>query len=259
MTTRILVTGATGNVGRELLAQLSEVEVVTPQRDRVDLARPESLRDCLRGVDAVFLLWPLHSGAALPGVLAEIARHARRVVFLGSGGVRDLSMDRQEELIRRCGLEWTVLRPSTFAVNTRWWAGQIRAGDQVRGSHGGLGMALLHEADIAAVAVRALTADGHHGRVYRLTGPAVLSQAEQVRILGEVLGRPLRWVELDRPAARAQLIADGIPLSFVDVLLDAYATMAAQPDPEITADVAAVTGRPARTFRQWVADHRAEF
>ncbi|MGW0516433.1 NADPH:quinone reductase [Crossiella sp. NPDC003009] len=258
MTTRVLVTGATGNVGRRVVAQL-EAEVLVLPRDRADLARPESLTGSLRGVDAVFLIWPLHSGEALPGVLAEIAKHARRVVFLGSGGVRDLSMDAQEELIRRSGLEWTVIRPSTFAVNARWWAAQIKAGEEVRGAYGGLGLPMLHEADIAAVAVRALTGEGHHGQVYRLTGPEVLSQAEQVRIISEVLGRPLRWVELDRAAARRQLLADGLSLSFVDVLLDAYAAMSSQPSPEITDTVAAVTGSPARTFRQWVADHAAEF
>ncbi|MEV0085190.1 NAD(P)H-binding protein [Saccharopolyspora sp. NPDC050642] len=271
----ILVTGATGNVGRQILAHLlakpdvairamvrtpamadlpDGVEVV-----RGNLAEPESLHGCLRGVDAVFLMWPLHTGEVLPAVLEVIATQARRVVFLGSGGVGDLTMDQQQQLIEQRGLESTVIRPSTFAVNALWWAKQIRAGDVVRGAYGELPLAMLHEADIAAVAVQALTSDGHDGATYRLTGPQVLSQAEQVRIIGEAIGRPLRWEELSPQDARQQLVADGFPPSFVDVLLDAYATMITWPVPEITTTIEAVTGTPARTFRQWVIDHATDF
>jgi uncharacterized protein YbjT (DUF2867 family) len=259
----ILVTGATGNVGRHVVAQLcaAGVPVRALTRDPaavfppgVEVARGD-LRDPLdlRGVDGVFLMWPLHSGAALPSVLDAVGD--RHVVYLGSGGVRDLTMVAQAELVSHCP-QWTVLRPSTFAVNALWWAGQIRAGDEVRGAHGDLAMAMLHEADIAAVAVRALL-DGRVGQVYDLTGPEALTQAEQVRIIGEVLGRPLRWVELPRVEARAQLLADGLPESFVDVLLDTYAVMPRLP--VVTSTVADVTGRPARTFARWVADHAADF
>jgi len=263
----ILVTGATGNVGRQVIAQApgavralsrtpgrfpAHVETVS-----ADLSDPATLVPALRGVEAVFLMWPLRTAAALPGVLEVIG--ARRVVFLGSGGVSDLTMDEQQEVFARSGLEWTVIRPSTFAVNALWWARQIRAGDVVRGIHGDLGLAMLHEADIAAVAVRALTDAACAGEVYDLTGPAVLTQAEQVRIIGEVLGRPLRWEEVSRAEARGQMTADGFPESFVDVLLDAYAAMSAWPAPAITTTVAEVTGLHARGFRCWVGDHGREF
>ncbi|GLY65862.1 NAD(P)H-binding protein [Amycolatopsis taiwanensis] len=270
-----LVTGATGNVGRQVIAQLldaSDTAVRAVTRNPAaaglpdgvvavpaDLAEPESLDGCLRGVDAVFLMWPLHSGEALPAVLDVIKRHAHRVVFLGSGGVRDLTMDQQQELIAQSGLEWTAIRPSTFAVNALWWAEQIRAGDVVRGVYGELGMAMLHEADIAAVAVQALTSQEHAGMAHHLTGPQVISQAEQVRIIGEAIGRPLHWEEVSRPDARQQMINDGFPLSFVDVLLDTYAMMMTWPRPEVTSAVEDVTGAPARTFRQWAADHAAAF
>jgi uncharacterized protein YbjT (DUF2867 family) len=258
----ILVTGATGNVGRQAVAQLcaagvpvraltrntatfpSGVEVV-----HGDLRGPLDLRD----VDAVFLMWPLHTGAALPAVLDAIGD--RHVVYLGSGGVRDLTMAEQAALVSSRP-HWTVIRPSTFAVNALWWGRQLRAGDEVRGFRGDLAMAMLHEADIAAVAVRSLL-DGRVGETFDLTGPAALTQAEQVRTIGEVLGRPLRWVELPRLDARAQLLADGLPESFVDVLLDVYATMPRRP--AVTDTVAEVTGRPALTFADWVADHAAEF
>jgi uncharacterized protein YbjT (DUF2867 family) len=258
----IMVSGATGNVGRQVVAQLCAAGVPVRALTRRDADFPAGvevvrgdLRDPLdlRGVDAVFLMWPLHSGAALPGVLDAIGD--RHVVYLGSGGVRDLSMADQAALVAKRP-QWTVSRPSTFAVNALWWARQLQAGDEVRGTHGDLAMAMLHEADIAAVAVRSLL-DGRTGETFDLTGPQALTQTEQVRVIGEVLGRPLRWVELPRAAARVQLLADGLPESFVDVLLDVYAVMPRRPS--VTTTVADVTGRPARTFAEWVSDHAAAF
>ncbi|MFL6118627.1 NAD(P)H-binding protein [Actinophytocola sp.] len=259
----ILVTGATGNVGRQAVAQLCSAGVPVRALTRNATATfPDGvkvvhgdLRDPLdlRGVDAVFLMWPLHTAAALPGVLDAVG--GRHVVYLGSGGVRDLTMAEQAALVAGCP-RWTVIQSSTFAVNALWWARQLRAGDEVRGAHGDLAMAMLHEADIAAVAVRSLL-DGRLGETFDITGPAALTQVEQVRVMSEVLDRPLRWVELPRAEARAQLLADGLPGSFVDVLLDVYAVMPRRPT--VTATVAEVTGRPARTFAEWVTDHAAEF
>ncbi|MFF2810089.1 NAD(P)H-binding protein [Streptomyces sp. NPDC058000] len=285
---RVLVTGATGNVGRQVTTQLVaaggvEVRALTrcPETAglprgvevvRGDLSDADGLDAALEGVDAVFLMWPFHGCAPAAPVVAALGRHARRVAFLSSVSVQDgVEPEAQpgpvgqwhravEQRIERSGLEWTHLRPSTFAANTLWWADQIRAGDTVRGAYGALSMVLLHEADIAAVAVRALTEDGHAEAVYTLTGPAALTQIEQVRVIGDVLGRPIRWEELSRDAARRQLLADdGFPDSFVDPLLDGYAEMLAAPRPAVTGTVAAVTGAPARTYRDWVADHAADF
>ncbi|MEU5611280.1 hypothetical protein AB0H03_21500 [Streptomyces sparsogenes] len=178
----------------------------------------------MKGADAVFLMWPFHDAGPAPAVVDALTWHTGRVVFLSSGAVQEgVAPERQphpvgrsharvEQLIERSGLVWTHLRPSTFAADTLWWADQIRAGDVVRGAYGAVAMALLHEADIAAVAVRALTEDGHHRAAYALTGPEVLTQAEQVRVIGEVLGRPLSA----QPVVRA-----------VKKVVDAYATLRA--------------------------------
>ncbi|MGW2628833.1 NAD(P)H-binding protein [Streptomyces chattanoogensis] len=285
---RILVTGATGNVGRQVVSQLLAAQAGgvraltrTPGQARLpqnvevyqgDLADSHALQSALNEVDAVFLMWPFHSAEPAAAVVDAIKRHARRVVFLSSGAVQDkVAPERQphpvgrshaavEQCIEQSGLEWTRLRPSTFAANTLWWAGQIRAGDVVAGAYGALPMALLHEADIAGVAVRALTEDGHDRKTYTLTGPEVLTQAEQVHTIGEVLGRPIRWKELSREAARARLLADdSFPDSFVDVLLHGYADMMAAPRPAVTSVIEAVTGRQARTYHDWVADHVTDF
>ncbi|MFG2396534.1 SDR family oxidoreductase [Streptomyces lydicus] len=285
---RILVTGATGNVGRQVVSQLLAAGVVSVRaltRRAVgaglpggvevrqgDLADRAALEAALEGVDAVFLMWPFHGAEPAGAVVDAVARHARRVVLLSSGAVRDgLAPERQphpvgrshadvEQLVERSGLSWTRLRPSTFAANTLWWADQIRGGDVVRGAYGAAPMALLHEADIAAVAVRALTEDGHDRATHTLTGPEVLTQAEQVRAMGDVLGRPLRWQELSHAAARARLLADdGFPDAFVDPLLDGYAELLDAPRPALTDTVEKVTGAPARAFRTWVREHRADF
>ncbi|GEC10011.1 nucleotide-diphosphate-sugar epimerase [Streptomyces spinoverrucosus] len=284
----ILVTGATGNVGRQVVSQLiaehtCRVRALTRNPAAAglpgdvdvcqgDLADPATLETALEGADAVFLMWPFHNTGPASAVVEAIKRHAHRVVFLSSGAVQaGFAPDQQphpvgrshahvEQLIEQSGLTWSYLRPSTFAANTLWWADQIRAGDMVRAAYGAAPMALLHEADIAAVAVRALTEGGHERAVHDLTGPEVLTQAEQVRTIGEVLGRPIRWQELPREEARRLLLADDdFPDSFVDPLLDGYAGMLNAPRPTITSTVETVTGTPARTYREWVSDHAADF
>ncbi|MEN3535095.1 hypothetical protein AAH991_08295 [Microbispora sp. ZYX-F-249] len=145
-------------------------------------------------------------------------------------------------------------------ANALWWSEQIKAGDVVRGAYGHLKTAPIHEDDIAAVAVHALTEDGHAGRRYTLTGPEVLTLAEQVRVIGEAIGRPLRWQELTREEERARLLADpGFPDGFVDELLDGYARMAAAPAPAVTATVPGITGAAATPLSRWAAEHAAGF
>jgi len=145
----------------------------------------------LHGVEAVFLMWPLPTAAPALSVLDVVREHARRIVFLSSGAVRD-DLDEQaepigrlhaevERAIERSGMEWTFLRPHGFARNTVSWAPQIRAGDVVRGAYGAAAMTLLHEVDVASVAARALIDNGHAGRRHVLTGPQILTQVEQVR------------------------------------------------------------------------------
>jgi uncharacterized protein YbjT (DUF2867 family) len=261
----ILVTGATGNVGRQVVAQLrtegAEVRALSRHSGdfRGDLGIPDSLETALDGVSAVFLVWPLHTAEAMPAVLDLMGKHAERVVLLGSGGVRDFTFEQQQQALVQSGLRWTFIRPSTFAANALWWAPQIRSGDSVCGAYGQVAMPMLHERDIAAVGVRALLDDGHDGASYNLTGPEILTQASQVRLIGEALGRPVRWEEVDRAAARTRMLADDFPESFVDVLLDAYARMSTISPAPVTSTVEQVTGRPARTFLEWAHDHAAEF
>lgn len=269
----ILVTGASGNVGRHVVARLRERGVPVRAMSRNpsvgvpgDLADPASLVPGLSGVDAVYLMWPFHDDASRAGeVVATIGTHAKRIVLLSSvaveAGAGEVGRTHAvvEEAVRASGLEWTIVRPGTFAANALWWADQLAAGDTVAGAFGDLRMALLHEADIADVVVHALTEDGHHGAIHRLTGPEALTQAEQVEVIGQALGRPVRWHELTKAEARQRLLADPhFPDDFVDPLLDTHERMVGEPVP-LTSTVEDVTGHPARTFLQWSQDHAADF
>ncbi len=282
---RILVIGATGNVGREVLSQLPagvRVRALArnphaaglPQHVDVvggDLTRVESLDECLDGIDAVFLVWCAPPAAAAPA-LERIVKRTRRVVFLSSPHKTAHPFFQKpqpnpvaalhaqiERLIETSGRQWTFLRPGIFAANARyWWAQQIRAGgDVVRWPHPGAATAPIHERDIAAVAVRALLGEGHSGAEYVLTGPQSLSQFEQISIIGGVIGRSLRMEEISPDEARRDLLAF-MPAFVVNMLLDAWAAAIGQPA-LVTSAVEEITGAPARTFRDWAIDHAAEF
>jgi uncharacterized protein YbjT (DUF2867 family) len=278
--TVILVTGATGTVGRQVVTQLSErgTPVRAATRDlssaglpagvevvRGDLADPASLESHLAGVDSVFLVWPFTSPelAAGPGarIVEMLARRVARVVYLSAqaaAGRPDSFWAVMERLIEDSGVAWTFLRPTGFAANTLMWADQIRDQGVVRWPYGAAIRSLIHEHDLAAVAVRALTEDCHAGRRYLLTGPEAIAQADQVRIIGEVTGRAVRWEELPPEEAQRQLLAAWGDSGFVDSALATWARLVTQPEP-VTRTVEEITGIPARTFRQWAADHASDF
>jgi uncharacterized protein YbjT (DUF2867 family) len=282
---RVLVIGANGNVGHQVLSQLpvtgAHVRAMTrnphetPLPPRVeavrgDLTLPETLDECLDGIDAVFLVWTAPPAAVAPAV-ERIAKHARRIVFLSSPHKTPHPFFQKpqpnpvarlhaqiERLIEISGLQWTFLRPGMFAANARpWWGPQIRIGNVVRWPHAAAPTAPIDERDIAAVAVRALCEDGHAGAEYVLTGPQSLSQVEQVYTIGSVIGRSLRIEEISPDEARRELLAL-MPAVVVNMLLDAWAAAIGQPA-FVTSTVAELTGAPARTFLDWATDHAAEF
>jgi uncharacterized protein YbjT (DUF2867 family) len=234
-----------------------------------DLAAPETLDGGLDGIDSVFLVWmaPLAAAAA---AIERVAAHARRIVLLTSphrtphpffqqpNGLRVIHAG-VEELIEASGLRWTFLRPGPFAINCRnWWAPQLRDGNVVRWCYAEAETAPVHERDIAAVAVRALCDERHEGTEYVLTGPASLTQREQVEIIGNAIGRPLRFEELSREAAREQMLEMMFPPPIADMLLSAYAAAVGQPA-LVTSSVLDVTGTPARSFYDWAVDHAGDF
>jgi uncharacterized protein YbjT (DUF2867 family) len=280
----VLVTGATGRVGRVVvdllldagvpvraLTRRAEAAAALPATVDVvtgDLTVPESLDAGLRGVGAVFLVWTAPSATA-PAVVERLATHARRVVFLSAPHKTPHPFFQQpnpmavlyaeiERLIADAGLESTIIRPGMFASNALfWWAAAIRADGVVRWPYGAAETAPVDDRDVAAVAARTLYQDGHVGGDYVLTGPESLRQAEQVSIIGDVLGRPVEFEELSPDEFRSETEGSW-PRPAVDMLLAAWGATMGRPA-FITSTVFDILGSAPRTFRQWVADHATAF
>jgi uncharacterized protein YbjT (DUF2867 family) len=282
--TTIVVTGATGSVGGQVVAQLAgrglEVRAVARNaRALGDLARrhgvepyvadltaPDSLAPAVDGAHAVFLVFPSVAGDAVAAeTVAELGR-APRIVYLSAIGLPPDTADTStgilgshallERLIRHAAKEWTFLRAGGFATNTLAWAGQIHLGDEVRWFGPRIARPLVHEADLAAAGIRALLDEGHQGAVYELTGPERVTQEQQVAAIGAALGRPLRFVDVGEEGAVA--LFDGVPHELARDIIRAQLAMMDDPEP-VTTDVPRLLGRPARTYAQWARDHVADF
>lgn len=267
----IFVIGATGKVGRYLVSGLLERDAVVSALVRDpdaaglpkgvdvmpgDLSDPHGLTENLDGVEAVFLLWPFLTGDGAAPVVDMLARDARRIVYLSAeaaGRRPESSWRAVERAVEHAAGEWTFLRPTGFAANTLMWADQIRKSGVVRWPYGQAARSLIDERDIASVAVRTLTEEGHVGARYVLSGPGTLTQTEQAQAIGDALGRTVRWEELSREAAGEEL-AGKVP----DTALDTWAGFVEEPE-VVSSTVEDVTGTPARPFRQWARDHAAEF
>ncbi|QNJ39061.1 NAD(P)H-binding protein [Streptomyces buecherae] len=278
---RILVTGATGKVGGAVVAQLHAAGVpvralVRGEADfpegvqavRGDLGDPASLGTALEGVDSVFLVWPFLGAEGASEVIDAIGKHARRVVYLSSAGVGSeqekpgeavtMFHTELERLIEASGLEWTALRPTGFASNTLGWAEEVRTTGVVRAPLARLARPLIHEADMAAVAVQALTTNALLGARPLITGPELITQERQVALISEAIGRPVRFEEVALDEAIEQMKAAGYPAELVEAVLPAQAEMLDNPEP-VNDEVERITGTPARSFQEWAVDHAADF
>ncbi|WP_328905577.1 NAD(P)H-binding protein [Streptomyces sp. NBC_00234] len=287
----IVVTGATGNVGRPLVRALAAAgervtavsrgitaadvpEGVRPVR--ADLADPERLRPAFDGADALFF-HDTGAGAHLlnPQDILDAAKAGgvRRVVLLSSIGVASrsdseshggtgLALDRA---VRQSGMDWTVLRAGGFASNAYAWAESVRTRRTVAAPFAGVGLPVVDPDDIAEVAAAVLREDGreegragrHAGQVHELTGPALTTPRQQAEALGEALGEPVRFVELTREQAREHMLAF-MPAPVAETTL----TILGEPNEaelRISPAVEQILGRPPRTFADWARRHSAAF
>lgn len=277
----ILVTGATGTIGREVVRRIPAdlaVRIMARDPGRVtgasasaeivpgDFSDPPSLVGILRGIRTIFLV--TNPGRDDDGGFLRTARSAgvRHVVKLSAAAVADGRAEdlitrwqrRNEELLRGSGMEWTLLRPRAFMSNVLSWAGSIRSDDVVRALYGSSANACVDPRDVAEVAVRALTEDGHAGRVHTLTGPEAITAVEQTAQLAELLCRPLRFEELGPEQARTALGAR-YPADIVEALLESAERGREGSKAEVDGTVAGLLGRPAGTFRGWASDHLSAF
>jgi uncharacterized protein YbjT (DUF2867 family) len=273
----ILVTGATGTVGRHVLRLLADrgspVRAMTRDPARVpptpgvepvraDFTDPASLASAVAGVEAVFLVTaPPVPTAEHDLALLDAARGAGvgRIVKLSAIGTGErIGPDEvgtwhrvAEDALRASGIAWTVLRPSSFASNVLGTAAP--APDPTGPARQGV----IDPRDVAAVAVEALTGGGHAGRTYPLTGPELLTFRDQLDIVERVLGRPVPSVAEPPAATRTRMLGSGMPAAAVDAVLTGIGWARAGHNAVLTDDVRRVLGRPPGTVEAWTRDHRA--
>jgi len=283
---RVLVIGATGRVGRQVVDRLPQAVqaralVRNPQAAQLpphvelfpgDLTAPDSLAAALDGVEAVFLVWTAPP-ATVAAVIRRMAAQTRRVVFLSAPHQTPHPFFQQpnplsrmhaqiESAILSSGLEWTILRPGMFSANARdWWAATVRAGRPIRWPYLAAPTAPIDERDIAEIGVQALvapaTGNPHAGRDYVLTGPESLTQGEQIEILGRALGGRLGVEELAPDQARRELL-DLFPAPVIEMLMNAWAAALGQPA-LVTPTFGELAGRPPRRFLEWATDNAGYF
>jgi len=274
----IVVTGATGNVGRPLVAELvaAGAEVRAVSRDPKSAGLPAEVKvfdtaaAAIPGATALFL-----NSRALQGEMASVVAQARQ-----QGGIRlvalsainaDDDFSRQpsrfrgdrnkevEQLAVESGLTWVSLRPTVFATNfAGMWSAQTRAGDVVGGPYAAASSAPIVECDISAVAARALLTDELVGQRIPLTGPQAFTNSELVGVVGAVLGRKLQYREIPADLVRQRFIGLGFGADFADAYMAMLAETLDKPA-LVTHDVEKILGRPATTFAQWVSEHRDLF
>jgi uncharacterized protein YbjT (DUF2867 family) len=273
-----LVSGATGNVGGEVVRALADqgLPVRAPVRSaarwkpvehveavEADLNDLDTLDPWLGGVEAAFLLPGFPD---MPGLYAKLREAGVKRVVQLSGSSSETGdetnavtamMMGTEAAARESGLPWTILRPSGFMSNTLRWLPLLREGDLVRAPWGDIAVACIDPFDIAAVAVAALTGEGHEGAVHRISGPRAMLPAEQIAVLARVLDRPLRFEGLTPEETRAELEAT-MPPQYVAAFWNFYIEGALDESPVYPA-VEEILGRPARTFEDWAERHADDF
>jgi uncharacterized protein YbjT (DUF2867 family) len=265
---RILVTGATGNVGRLVVDRLlaagaTEVRALTANPARAALPAGvevvkgylgwlETMPAALDGVDRMYL-------APLPQTVREVVALARKAGvqhIVDLAGAEGTGWRVVEEAVEESGIAWTHLEAGEFMTNTTVWAEQIRSTGTVRDAYPTAADAPIALEDIAAVAATVLLEDGHAGNIYELTGPETLARAELVRIIGQALGRDIPFVELTHEQAVEQLSkAMGRHASWY---LDRIAQLIGHAQRAV-ATVEELTGRPGTTFAEWAAVHADDF
>jgi uncharacterized protein YbjT (DUF2867 family) len=284
MSKPVLVTGATGTIGRDVARQLSakDVAVRAGVRDQAkarkefsadialvpfDFESAKTFSEALEGVEKVFLLPPLLPNQLdVMNAFVDAAKRAgvRHVVKLSAIGIDDESQptaikshDANERHIRESGVAFTFLRPNSFMQNFITYFPPRNGAIYLPWGNGTA--SFVDTRDIASVAAKALTSDGHEGKIYTLTGPATLGIAEVALILSEVTGREFKYVDVPEAAARDGMLQAGVPQWQVELVLELHAVNKQNRWSAVTSDIEKVTGTPPTDFAQFAREHVDKF
>jgi (4-alkanoyl-5-oxo-2,5-dihydrofuran-3-yl)methyl phosphate reductase len=273
-----LITGATGNIGKELIPILyqagepirllvrnqSKFSDLDPRIERAvgDLNVPEALLPAMRGVDRIFLV-TFETRQDINVIEAAKQTGVRQIVKLSTLEATEHKIQvgkwhyEREEMIRASGLDWTFLRPGMFMSNSiEWWAASIKGQGSVFFPGGKKGrVAPIDPRDIAAVAACALTQPGHNGKAYELTGPELFTIGEMVQVISKVLGKPIQYRDIPPIAAKLFMLKSGMDKTLVNALMEMLGSLRRGEGAVVTDTVQQVTGREPRTFETWCRAH----
>lgn len=278
----ILITGATGNIGRELIPLLLEtgqpirvfvrderkVAYVDERVERVvgDLDKAETFVPAVKGVERIFLV-TYETQQDINVIEAAKRAGVRHIVKLSTLEATDHKIQvgkwhyEREDLIRASGLDWTFLRPGMFMSNSiEWWAESIKGQGSVFFPGGKKGkVAPVDPCDVARVAAAALTEPGHDGQAYELTGSKLFTIGEMVQVISDVLGKPIQYVDIPPIAAKLFMLKTGMDKTLVNALMEMLRSLRKNEGAIITDIVQRVTGLPPRTFEDWCREHIKAF
>lgn len=278
----ILITGATGNIGRELIPLLlksgQSIRVLVRDERKVaqleacvkrvvgDLDKPETLVPAVEGVEELFLI-TYETQQDINVIEAAKRAGVQHIVKLSTLEATEHKIKvgkwhyEREELIRASGLEWTFLRPGMFMSNTiEWWAETIKGQGSVFFPGGKKGkVAPVDPRDVAAVAALALTQPVHSRKAYELTGSELFTIGEMVQVISHALGKPIQYVDIPPIAAKLFMLKTGMDKVLVNALMEMLASLRKNEGAIIADAVQRVTGHPPRTFEAWCHEHIEAF
>lgn len=279
----ILVTGATGKIGSQIVKQLvaagAHVRAAVHSPDRssairdygaeqveVELADRQSLRFALRGITRLFVLLPLVPNLAdlARNVFEEAIKTGVKYIVHSSGMGADAPQpitlarwhQQAEKALQESGIPHTILRPNSFMQNYIYFAGAtIRSQNAFYLPCGDGRVSLVDVRDIAAVGAVLLTKGGHESKAYNVVGPDALSNDQVANVLSDVLGRRITYVDVLEGQARQGMADAGLPNWLVEALLELYAVQKAGYAAEVSSAVELITGKKPITFQSFVTDH----
>ncbi|MBL8148433.1 MAG: SDR family oxidoreductase [Blastocatellia bacterium] len=287
MSERILVTGATGNVGSQLVRQLSAAGIATVAAVRsieraaslklpnvelieFDTEKPESFAPAFSGIGKLFLVPPLvedmlgYTSSIVEAAKKAGVSHIVKLSGLGADLEPGIQLGRwhraTERIIEESEIAFTHLRPNSFMQNYLTFYGHtIKTQNSFYLPQGDGKISLIDTRDIASVAVAVFTKDGHKGKAYDLTGSEALSNYDVAEVLSEVTARKISYIDVPEDAARQSMLSAGTLPWMTEALLELSSSIRAGYTAAVSNNVEKITGKKPITFRQFAEEFASQF